>query len=173
MPNRLADQAAIVTGGNSGIGEGAARLFAQEGAKVALLARREEEGRSVERSIREGGGEALFVRCDVSDREQVDAAVQRVADEYGRIDILFNNAGGGDRGNFPNEEDDGWDRVLSREPHRNFLYVQGGVAAHDSGRRGKDSQYVVGGRRQGFQQEDVRPGWQVPVRFLLRGKGGS
>lgn len=113
MPNRLADQVAIVTGGNSGIGEGTAHLFAQEGAKVALLARREEEGHAVEQAIRDKGGEALFVRCDVSDRQQVDAAVQRVADEYGRIDVLFNNAGGGDRGNFPNEEDDGWDRVIS------------------------------------------------------------
>lgn len=113
MADRLADQVAIVTGGNSGIGEGTARLFAKEGAKVALLARREEEGYAVEQSIRDGGGEALFVRCDVSDREQVDAAVQKVVDEYGRIDVLFNNAGGGDRGNFPNEEDDGWNRVIS------------------------------------------------------------
>lgn len=113
MPDRLSDQVAIVTGGNSGIGEGTARLFAREGAKVALLARREKEGHAVEQSIRDDGGEALFVRCDVSDRQQVDAAVQRVVDEYGRIDVLFNNAGGGDRGNFPNEEDDGWNRVIS------------------------------------------------------------
>ena len=62
MANRLADQVAIVTGGNSGIGEGTARLFAQEGANVALLARREEEGHAVEQSIRDGGSEALFVR---------------------------------------------------------------------------------------------------------------
>ena len=62
MPNRLTGQVAIVTGGNSGIGEGAARLFAREGAKVALLARREKEGHAVERSIRDGGGEALFVK---------------------------------------------------------------------------------------------------------------
>ena len=113
MPDRLSDQVAIVTGGNSGIGEGTARLFAREGARVALLARREKEGHAVEQSIRDDGGEALFVRCDVSDRQQVDAAVQRVVDEYGRIDVLFNNAGGGDRGNFPNEEDDGWNRVIS------------------------------------------------------------
>ena len=79
MANRLADQVAIVTGGNSGIGEGTAHLFAQEGAKVALLARREKEGHAVEQAIRDKGGEALFVSCDVSNREQVDAAVQRVA----------------------------------------------------------------------------------------------
>ncbi len=113
MANRLAGQIAIVTGGNSGIGEGTARLFAREGAKVALLARREKEGNAVERSIRDDGGEALFVKCDVSDSQQVNAAVQSVVDEYGRVDVLFNNAGGGDRANFPEEEDDGWNRVIS------------------------------------------------------------
>ena len=113
MAERLADQVAIVTGGNSGIGEGTARLFAAEGARVALLARREKEGGEVEASIKEDGGEALFVRCDVSDRAQVDSAVRKVVDEYGRIDVLFNNAGGGARGNFPEEDDEGWNRVLA------------------------------------------------------------
>ncbi len=113
MTDKLAGQVAIVTGGNSGIGEGAARLFAREGASVAILARREKEGHAVESSIRDDGGEALFVRCDVSDSEQVNSAVRTVLDKYGRIDALFNNAGGGDRGNFPNENDDAWDRVLS------------------------------------------------------------
>jgi NAD(P)-dependent dehydrogenase (short-subunit alcohol dehydrogenase family) len=113
MPGKLADQVAIVTGGNSGIGEGTVHLFAQEGAKVAIVARREAEGRAVEQAVKDKGGEALFISCDVSDREQVDSTVQTVFDTYGRIDILFNNAGGGDRGNFPDESDDGWNRVLA------------------------------------------------------------
>ena len=113
MPGKLADQVAIVTGGNSGIGEGTVHLFAQEGAKVAIVARREAEGHAVEQAVKDKGGEALFISCDVSDREQVDSTVQTIFDTYGRIDILFNNAGGGDRGNFPDETDDGWNRVLA------------------------------------------------------------
>ena len=108
MPGKLADQVAIVTGGNSGIGEATVHAFAREGAKVAILARRENEGHAVESAVRDSGGEAMFISCDVSDRQQVDAAVQAVVDAYGRIDVLFNNAGGGGPGNFPNEEDDVW-----------------------------------------------------------------
>ena len=59
------------------------------------------------------------------------------------------------------------------EPDRDFLYVQGGLAAHDSGRRRQDSEYVLGGGCKRVQQEDVRPGWQIPVGFVLRGEGGS
>ena len=113
MPGKLADQVAIVTGGNSGIGEATVHLFAREGAKVAILARRENEGHAVETAVRDNGGEAMFISCDVSDRRQVDAAVQSVIDAYGRIDVVFNNAGGGGPGNFPNEEDDVWNRVLT------------------------------------------------------------
>ena len=113
MPGKLADQVAIVTGGNSGIGEATVHLFAQEGAKVAILARRENEGHAVESAVKDNGGEATFVRCDVSDRQQVDAAVQAVVDAYGGVDVLFNNAGGGGPGNFPDEPDDIWNRVLT------------------------------------------------------------
>ncbi len=113
MAGRLADRVAIVTGGNSGIGEATARLFAAEGASVAILARREEQGKAVEASIKEAGGEAVFIACDVSDRQQVDSAAAAVAERYGRIDTLFNNAGGGGPGNFPDEEDDVWNRVLT------------------------------------------------------------
>ena len=113
MPGKLTDQVAIVTGGNSGIGEATVHLFAKEGAKVAILARRENEGHAVEAAVRDAGGEAVFISCDVSDRQRVDSAVQTVVDTWGRIDVLFNNAGGGGPGNFPNEEDDVWDRVLT------------------------------------------------------------
>ena len=113
MTEKLADQVAIVTGGNSGIGEATAHLFASEGATVALLARREKEGHEVEAAIRSTGSDSLFIRCDVSERKQVDAAVQKVMSNFGRVDVLFNNAGGGDRGNFPDENDEEWNRVLS------------------------------------------------------------
>lgn len=113
MVNKLAGQVAIVTGGNSGIGEATAHLFAYESAKVVLLARREKEGHKVEESIRNKGGVALFIPCDVSEREQVDEAVKKIMSEFGRIDVLFNNAGGGDTKNFPDEDDEGWNNVLA------------------------------------------------------------
>ena len=113
MPGKLENQVAIVTGGNSGIGKATALLFASEGAKVGLMARREKEGIDVENAIKSDGGEALFVSCDVGNRQQVDEAVEKIVSAYGGVDILFNNAGGGDRGNFPDETDEGWERVIS------------------------------------------------------------
>ncbi len=112
MSGKLDGRVAVVTGGNSGIGEATARLFAREGARVAIMARREAQGVAVQDAIRSDGGEATFIACDVMDREAVDAAVQRAVSEYGGINILFNNAGFGARGNFPDEEDEGWDTVI-------------------------------------------------------------
>ena len=113
MGNKLDGDVAIVTGGNSGIGEATAHLFAKEGAKVAILARREKEGKEVESAIKASGGEATFFQCDVAERGQVDEVVKNVVSTYGKISVLFNNAGGGDKGNFPDETDEGWDRVIA------------------------------------------------------------
>ena len=95
MTGRLEGRVAIITGGNSGIGEGTARRFAREGAKVVLMARREEQGRAVEAAIQERGGEAAFIGCDVSNLDSVESAVAQAVERYGAIHILFNNAGGG------------------------------------------------------------------------------
>ena len=129
MAGKLDGEVAIVTGGNSGIGEATVRRFAREGAKAAILARREKEGAAVRDSVIADGGEAIFVRCDVTDRAQVDAAIQTVADAWGRVDVLFNNAGGGGPGNFPNEEDDVWNRVINVNLTGTF-YVSRAVWGH-------------------------------------------
>ncbi|HEV2456235.1 MAG TPA: SDR family NAD(P)-dependent oxidoreductase, partial [Verrucomicrobiae bacterium] len=102
----------MITGGNSGIGEATARRFAQEGAKVAILARREAEGRAVQDAIRIQGGGITFFPCDVTDRAAVEAAVAQTVSTYGGLDVLINNAGGGAREMFPAESDETWDRVL-------------------------------------------------------------
>ena len=90
MSQRLKDKIAVVTGGNSGIGEATAKLFAAEGAKVIIMARRKEEGKRVENEIKENGGIANFVRCDVGDEKIVQSAVKEATNLYGKINILFN-----------------------------------------------------------------------------------
>ena len=112
MTGRLHGKVAMITGGNSGIGEATARRFSQEGAKVAILARREAEGRAVQDTIRAQGGDVTFLPCDVTDRAAVEGAVAQTVAVYGGLHVLINNAGGGAREMFPAESDETWDRVL-------------------------------------------------------------
>jgi NAD(P)-dependent dehydrogenase (short-subunit alcohol dehydrogenase family) len=126
MANRLEGKVAVITGGNSGIGEGTAHLFAQEGAKVVIMARREDQGKAVEEAIRDAGGEATFISCDVGDEAVVNAAIEKAAETYGGIDILFNNAGGGAREHFPNESSEEFNRVINTNLN-GTLYVSQAV----------------------------------------------
>ena len=112
MTGILEGRVAIITGGNSGIGETTGHTFAREGAKVILMARREEQGKRVVDEITADGGTASFISCDVRNKESIVNAVQAAQALHGRIDILFNNAGGGAGSNFPNEPDDEWNRVI-------------------------------------------------------------
>ena len=93
MMGRLEGKVAIITGGNSGVGAATAELFAKEGAKVVITARREPQLEEIAQRIRANGGEVTVVRCDVSKVEEVEAMVKKAVDTYGRIDILVNNAG--------------------------------------------------------------------------------
>ena len=93
MMGRLEGKVAIITGGNSGVGAQTAELFAKEGAKVVITARREPQLEEIAQRIRANGGEVTVVRCDVSKVEEVEAMVKKAVETYGRIDILVNNAG--------------------------------------------------------------------------------
>jgi NADP-dependent 3-hydroxy acid dehydrogenase YdfG len=94
MPyENLAGRTAVVTGAASGIGEAVAVLLAAHGARVALLARREERLAAVAGKIRAGGGQALAVTADVTDEASVAGAVDRIHAEYGPVDLVVNAAG--------------------------------------------------------------------------------
>ncbi len=90
---RLAGKTALITGGNSGIGRATALLFAAEGAAVTLTGRDRERGEGVRAEIERSGGKALFISCDVSVAQQCRQAVEETVRAFGRLDILFNNAG--------------------------------------------------------------------------------
>ena len=90
---RLDGKVCIITGSNSGVGAAAAELFAKEGAKVVITARRQDKLDEEANKIRSMGGTVLAVKCDVSKEEEVIALVKKVVEEFGTVDVLLNNAG--------------------------------------------------------------------------------
>jgi 3-oxoacyl-[acyl-carrier protein] reductase len=90
---RLKDKVAIVTGGGSGFGEGMARRFAAEGAKIVVNDLNAAGGQRVVDAIRQQGAKAVYISGDVSKRADVKAMVARAVSEFGRVDIMVNNAG--------------------------------------------------------------------------------
>jgi 3-oxoacyl-[acyl-carrier protein] reductase len=108
--NDLTGRVAIVTGGGTGIGAATARLFAQQGADVVIASRTVDElEHSAERVRALGGGRCLAVPTDVKDEEQVVRLVARTVEEFGRVDILINNAGGTRMGPLSSLPTKGWD----------------------------------------------------------------
>jgi NAD(P)-dependent dehydrogenase (short-subunit alcohol dehydrogenase family) len=90
---QFAGKVVLITGGTAGIGRTAAIEFAKQGAKVVVSGRREREGAEVVAGIKASGGEALFVRADVSQERDVKALIERTRATFGRLDCAFNNAG--------------------------------------------------------------------------------
>ncbi len=111
--NRLSGKVAIVTGGNAGIGEAIAKAFAQEGAAVVITGRRQAELDRVVGDIVKEQGKAIAVAGSVTDDAHVQDTVRRTVQQFGRLDILDNNAGIGDFGKRLHEIDDAtWAQVL-------------------------------------------------------------
>lgn len=90
---KLQNKVAIITGGNSGVGLATACLFAQQGAKVVITGRNVDRGQQAVQSIKEHGTEAIFIPCDVRKAEDCQEVVDQTIREFGRVDILINNAG--------------------------------------------------------------------------------
>jgi 3-oxoacyl-[acyl-carrier protein] reductase len=109
----LAGQVAIITGGGRGIGRAIAIAYAEAGANVCVTARTASEIDQVAAEIKQSGGRSLAVTCDVSDRSSVESMIERTISEFGRLDILMNNAGGGLERTLVGEDDpDVWQQVV-------------------------------------------------------------
>jgi NAD(P)-dependent dehydrogenase (short-subunit alcohol dehydrogenase family) len=125
MARRLADKVALITGASSGIGRAAARLFAQEGAKVAGLARSPKELEAEIKYITESGGDAIPVVADISKPAQMKEAVQKVIDRWGHLEIVFANAGiNGVWAPLEELSPEEWDRTIQINLNGTFYTVK-------------------------------------------------
>lgn len=114
MTGLFKDKVALVTGGATGIGRAACERYAQEGAKVAVVDINEAEAAETVRRIQDAGGEAVFIRADMTSASDIAAMVEETVRRYGRLDAAFNNAG--TPGGFTNAVDcteEEWDRVAT------------------------------------------------------------
>lgn len=121
---KLKDQVSIITGATKGIGLACAYEFAKEGAKVVLTGRTESLGNEAAENIRADGGDAIFVRCDVSQKDQVDNLIEATVEHYGRIDVVVNNAGVNHKANFFDTTEQDWDWVMGVDLKGTFLVSQ-------------------------------------------------
>jgi NAD(P)-dependent dehydrogenase (short-subunit alcohol dehydrogenase family) len=117
----LSGKVALITGAASGIGRATALLFAREGAAVAIADLNEEAGRTVAQEIVRDGGRAIFARANVTIAAECRSLVDRTIGEFGRIDILFNNAGIIRRASLLELSEEDWDRVMAVNVKSIFL----------------------------------------------------
>ncbi len=128
--SRLAGKVAIVTGAASGIGRATALLFAAEGAKVVAADVDKARGDTVVQEIASAGGDAVFVRVDISSPEQVEALVRTAVETYGKLDVIFNNAGiEGQQGSTADCTVENFDRVISINLKGVFLGMKYAIPA--------------------------------------------
>lgn len=123
---RLKDKVAIITGGASGIGEATARRFVQEGAKVTIADMNVEKG---EAFVKELGDAAIFVQTNVTDEANVENMVAKTVDAFGKVDILFNNAGIGDLQPTDELSFSDWQKTISVNLDGVFLVAKHAIRA--------------------------------------------
>lgn len=109
----MTSKVAIVTGASSGIGRAAAISFGKAGAKVVVVARREDKGQETVRLVQETGSEAVFIQADVTKASDVEAMIKKTLEIYGRLDYAFNNAGSGTSGKIADLSESDWDLEIN------------------------------------------------------------
>jgi NAD(P)-dependent dehydrogenase (short-subunit alcohol dehydrogenase family) len=118
----LEGKVAFITGGASGIGAGTARRFIEEGAQVAIADLQQEEGEKVQQELAGAGGDVIFIQCDVTDPKSVERAIQQTVDRFGRLDVVYANAGiNGVWAPIDELQPDEWDKTLDINLKGTFL----------------------------------------------------
>ena len=126
---RLQDKSCLISGGGKGLGAAQARLFASEGARVAIGDILEDEGRRVVAKLAAAGGDALFVRLDVTVQDDWESAVQAVVSAFGGLDVLVNNAGIYQRATVEETSANDWARVMAVNVTGTFLGTKAAIPA--------------------------------------------
>ena len=128
---RLKNQVALITGAANGIGRESATLFATEGAACVLVDQDQSQGESVAKEILAAGGQAIFVAGDVSRAEDCEAMISRAEGEFGKLTVLFNNAGimDGNDGDSQQTSEETWDRTMAVNLKGVFLGCKFGIPA--------------------------------------------
>jgi meso-butanediol dehydrogenase/(S,S)-butanediol dehydrogenase/diacetyl reductase len=148
---RVADKVCIVTGAAQGIGEAIGRGLVKEGACVTFADLNVEKAEAVAADIRKGGGRAIAFKVDVSKRDQMKSLIQRTVDEFGQLNVMFNNAGVNKPQNFLETTEDNWDFIMRINGLGVLIGIQEAAKQMISQRRGGkivNTASVVG--RQGF-----------------------
>ena len=124
---RLEGKVALISGGARGMGAAEAKLFAQEGAKVAIGDILDDEGRKTEAEINESGGDCIFVHLDVTNESDWKDAVSAAVSQFGKLDILVNNAGVLLRGKLEETSSQDWDFVMGVNAKGTFLGTKAAI----------------------------------------------
>ena len=124
---RLEGKVALITGGARGMGAAEAKLFSREGAKVVIADILEDEGRQTEAEINETGGDAIFVKLDVTQQSDWDAAIRRTVEEFGKLNVIVNNAGIASGFTIEDTTEEHWDQMMDVNAKGVFLGTKAAI----------------------------------------------
>ncbi len=162
---KLHGQVAWISGATKGIGEGTAKLFAKEGASVAIIGRSEKDGNRVVEEIAKMGGKAIFIKCDVTKANEVNKSIDLTVETFGGLQILINNAGIVDIKELHEYTEKEWDRVMNVNVKSMFLAFK---YAFPFLKRNKKSYVVNIGSISSFVGQDNTPVYTTSKGAVLQ-----